>query len=348
MEKRKCKNTDLELSILGTGCWSFGGGDYWGSQDQKDVTNVVHESVNLGINYFDTAEAYNEGRSELALGDAIKGIPRDKLILGTKISPSNCYNKTIIAHCEQSLKRLGTDYVDIYMVHWPIHPHSIKHFTDNPSILKNPPNINDTIESLRQLKKSGKIREFGISNFAKSRMEDLPLEEIAVNQLPYNLLCRAIEFDTLPYCEMKGVGIIGYMALLQGILADKYATLNEVKPWQRRTRHFNALGSEHCRHGETGAEEETNSALNAIRYLCKETELTMTDIAINWIIQNPGITCTLVGSRNIQQLNSNVQSLNKKLPLDVKEELDRITAPLMNKLGNHFDYYESASNDRTI
>jgi len=348
MEKRKCKNTDLELSVLGTGCWSFGGGDYWGGQDQKDVTNVVHESVNLGINYFDTAEAYNEGRSELALGDAIKGIPRDKLILGTKISPSNCYNNTITAHCEQSLKRLGTDYVDIYMVHWPIHPHSINHFTDNPSILKNPPNINDTIESLRQLKKSGKIREFGISNFAKSRLEDLPLEEIAVNQLPYNLLCRAIEFDTLPYCEMKGVGIIGYMSLLQGILADKYATLDEVKPWQRRTRHFKSLGSEHCRHGETGAEEETNSALNAIRYLCKETELTMTDIAINWIIQNPAITCTLVGSRNIQQLHSNLRSLNKKLPLDVKEELDRITAPLMNKFGNHFDYYESASNDRTI
>src|SRR5680860_1533604 len=98
MEKRKCKNTSMELSVLGTGCWSFGGGDYWGGQAQSDVTKVVHESVNLGINYFDTAEVYNEGRSEVSLGEAIKGIPRDKIII-TKVL-------RMIAHCNYSLQRL--------------------------------------------------------------------------------------------------------------------------------------------------------------------------------------------------------------------------------------------------
>lgn len=338
----------MELSVLGTGCWSFGGGDYWGSQAQSDVTKVVHESVNLGINYFDTAEAYNEGRSEQSLGEAIKGIQRDKLIIGTKVSPSNCYENTLIAHCEGSLKRLGTDYIDIYMIHWPIHPHSIKHFTDQQVVIDNPPNIQEAIEALRGLKKSGKIREFGISNFSRNRMGDLPLDEVAVNELPYNLLCRAIEFDTLPHCQEHGVGVIGYMALLQGILADIFPALDDVPLWQRRTRHFNSDGIKECRHGEAGAEVETNLALREIRNLCKETEHTVPEIAVKWILANPVITCTLVGSRNTQELEANVKAIREPLSKDIKVELDRITRPILDKLGNHLDYYESVENDRTI
>ena len=333
---------------MGTGCWSFGGGVYWGNQDQKDVTNVVHESVNLGINYFDTAEVYNEGRSERSLGEAIKGIARDKLIIGTKVSPSNCYSNQLEEHCEQSLKRLGTDYIDLYMIHWPIHPHSIKHFTNDPSIIANPPDIRTAIDSLRKLKNAGKIRAFGVSNFAKSRMSELPLDEIAVNELPYNLLCRAIEYETLPFCRQNGIGVIGYMALLQGILSDRYATLDEVSVWQRRTRHFNSQGSKECRHGEEGAEEETNRALNEIRRLSRETGLTMGSLAIKWIQQNTSITCTLVGSRNIKQLHENASAFIEPLSADVIGELNRVTTPLMLKLGNHFDYYESITNDRTL
>ena len=184
MEKRLCKNAGLELSVLGTGCWAFGGGEYWGHQDQKDVNSVVRESVNLGINYFDTAEAYNEGRSETSLGEAITGIPRDKIIIGTKISPSNCYKDKLIEHCEASLKRLQTDYIDIYMIHWPIHPHSIRHFTKDIRIIENPPEIAEALDTLRELKQQGKIRNFGVSNFSRNRLKNLPVEEIAVNELP--------------------------------------------------------------------------------------------------------------------------------------------------------------------
>ena len=98
MQRRKCESTNIELSVLGTGCWTFGGGDYWGDQNQKDVTGVVHASVDLEINYFDTAEVYNEGRSESSLGEAIKGIARDKIII-TKVL-------RMIAHCNYSLQRL--------------------------------------------------------------------------------------------------------------------------------------------------------------------------------------------------------------------------------------------------
>ena len=343
-----CQSVGLELSVLGTGCWAFGGGDYWGAQDQADVTSVVHASVDLGINYFDTAEAYNEGRSESSLGIAIKGIPRNKLVIGTKVSPSNCYKNSLMEHCESSLKRLRTDYIDLYMMHWPIHPHSIKHFTTDQKVIESPPAIPEAIEALRILKKLGKIREFGISNFSRKRLKELPLDEIAANELPYNLLCRAIEYDTIPLCQEKGIGIIGYMALLQGILADIYPSLNDVPVWQRRTRHFNSDNSKECRHGEKGFEEETNASLQQIRFLCEAAGLTMPEMAIKWILKNPAITCTLVGSRNVKELETNVKAVQVPLSTELKDQLDRITLPLMEKLGNHFDYYENSENDRTL
>jgi myo-inositol catabolism protein IolS len=348
MEKRVCKNSDLELSVLGTGCWAFGGGDYWGDQDQKDVNDVVHASVDLGINYFDTAEAYNEGRSEASLGEAHKGISRDRFLIGTKVSPSNCYKKILIAHCEASLRHLQTDYIDLYMVHWPIHAHSIRHFTDDASIINKPPSISEALEALQLLKKQGKIRNFGVSNFSYNRLKDLPLHEIAMNELPYNLLCRAIEYDALPLCEQNGIGVFGYMALLQGILADIYPSLEDVPVWQRRTRHFNCKSTKECRHGEEGIEKETDIALMNIRRICKETELLMPALAVKWILGNPAITCTLVGSRNIRELEANVNAVKGTLSDDIREELNRVTLPVKEKLGNHFDYYESVENDRTL
>jgi aryl-alcohol dehydrogenase-like predicted oxidoreductase len=348
MGKHKCKTTGIELSVLGAGCWAYGGGDYWGKQDQEDVTDVVHASVDWGINYFDTAEAYNEGRSESSLGEAIRGIPRDKIVIGTKVSTSNCYKGMLVEHCEASLKRLQTDYIDIYMIHWPIHPRSIMHFSNDRRIIQSPPTIEEALDALRTLKECGKIREFGVSNFSKNRLNDFSLSEITVNELPYNLLCRAIEYDTLPFCEEQGIGVIGYMAMLQGILADIYLSLDDVPVWQRRIRHFNSKNNPECRHGESGAENETNTALKSIREICDRTGYTMPEIAVKWILGNPAITCTLVGSRNTRELEANVKAIQEPLSEDIKAELDHVTSPLMEKLGNHFDYYESAENDRTI
>ncbi len=347
MKKRNSKNSSLNFSVLGTGCWSFGGGKYWGDQNQKEVDKIVSKSVDLGINYFDTAEAYNDGRSESSLGIALQSVNRDKVLIGTKVSPSNCYKNTLIEHCEASLKRLQTDYIDLYMVHWPIHSHSIRHFTREEKIIKNPPRMSEVLEGLRKLKDQGKIREYGVSNFSSKRLEEItPIEEIAVNELPYNLLCRGIEYETLPFCKKKGIGIIGYMALLQGILADVYSSLSDVPIWQRRTRHFNCKNNKECRHGEKGVEKETEIALKKLRDLSQETGLTMADLAIRWVLENTGITCTLVGSRNIKQLEANVDAANIIMSQEIKNELDTISLSIKDKLGKHFDYYESAANDR--
>lgn len=349
MEKRYCGNSNLELSILGAGCWAFGGGQYWGQQSQKDVNEVVQRSAELGINYFDTAEAYNDGNSERSLGKAIKKLPRDKVIIGTKISPSNTSPQTLIEHCEASLKRLGTDYIDLYMVHWPIQPKAIHHFTQDKNIINNPPNAADAFQTLMKLNEQGKIRCIGVSNFGVEKLKEaLALDvQIVVNELPYSLLTRAIECQALPFCRDNDIGVIGYMTLLQGLLADIYPTLSDVPDWQRRTRHFNCKSCELCRHGREGAEEETNKALSNIRRIAEECGMTMPEIALKWVLSGDGISCSLVGARNINELEANVKAALKPLPGDIIEELNIATEPLMEKLGRSFDYYESTANDRT-
>jgi len=345
----KQESMDLELPTLGLGCWSFGGGEYWGVQDQGDVDKVVHGAVDLGVNYFDTAEVYNNGRSELSLGKAIGTLSRDKVLIGTKISPSNCYPKLLSEHCEASLGRLKTDYIDLYMIHWPIHAHSIRHFSEDQAVIDNPPSLMDAIETLRKLKKEGKIRYFGVSNYAKSRLLEIPdIDEIAANQLPYNLLCRAVEYDTLPFCHDKKVPVISYMALLQGILTGKYRSIDEIPPMRRRTRHFNSNGSIHCRHGEMGFEKETLACLTDVQKISDESGIAMADLAIKWIISNTAINCCLAGSRTLKQLKQNVDAAALSLDLELKLALDKATLPLMKVMGNYMDYYEAADSDRTI
>lgn len=349
MEYRTCGKSGLKLSVLGAGCWAYGGGQYWGAQDQKDVDAVVARALELGVNYFDTAEAYNDGASERSLGIALKG-RRDRAIVGTKISPSNAYPGTLIEHCEASLRRLQSDYVDLYMIHWPIHPHSIRHFTKDQAVIDNPPRIADTLATLVRLKEQGKVRAIGVSNFGAARLHEAHrlCPDVCADELPYSLLTRAIEAEMIPCCASLNVGVIGYMTLLQGLLADLYPSLKEVPPWQRRTRHFSCRSCELARHGEEGAEDQTDRALADIREICRETGWTMPAIATTWAIANPGITCALVGARTVKELEANVRAVRDPLPADVVARLNGATEPLLAALGPGFDYYENTRDDRTL
>ena len=290
MERRKCGKSELWLPTLGLGCWAFGGGQYWGEQSQDEVNRTVRRAVELGVNYFDTAEAYNEGRSESSLGLAIRGLPREDLILGTKISPNHTAPAALAAHCEASLKRLGSGYIDLYMVHWPILPHAIVHFGRCGEC----PAADEAFAALAELQREGKIRYIGVSNFGVAVLEQALATgaEIAVNELPYNLLARAVECEILPYCRQAGVGVIGYMALMQGLLAGIYPKLSDVPLWQRRTRHFSpAQAGELCRHGEAGAEAETSQALSAIRAIAARHGMSMPEIAVRWAVAGEGVAC---------------------------------------------------------
>ena len=346
MEIRNCGTSGLHLSALGVGCWSFGGGEYWGQQAQKDAEEVVGRAIDMGITYFDTAEAYNDGRSESSLGRAIRGIPRDKIILGTKIGPSNVDPEVLPRHCEASLKRLGTDYLDLYMVHWPISPHSIRHFTDKQI---HRPSVEEAMQSLRKLQEEGKIRHIGVSNFAAPKLKEVLSTgaAIAVNELPYSLLARAIEYEILPLCKKLGIGVVGYMPLWQGLLTDRFANLDELPVWRRRTRHFDARKNDLARHGEPGAEEETWQVVVEVREIARELGLKTAEVALRWALANRGISCVLAGARTRQQLEANAAAAAEALPEEVVQRLGRVTEALKAKLGPGFDYFESTANDRT-
>lgn len=349
MKYRKIGDTDLELSLFGLGCWAFGGGDYWGqNHDQKQVDTIVHRAVDLGVNYFDSAEVYNEGRSETSLGQAIKGLDRSKIVIGTKISPSNCYPDKITRHCEASLKRLDTDYVDIYMVHWPIHPHSIRHYTEDENIINNPPALDEVMAELLALKKEGKIRHIGVSNHGVHKFGLLSHNEcIVANELPYNLLCRAPEYEILPFCQKNGVGVIGYMSLLQGILTDRYPTIEEIPLLMKRTRHFDDRKNAHSRHEGTGFEVETQEALDNIRKISKDSGISTPDLALRWAVVNKAITSSLVGVRGVSRLEANIKAINEPLDPQLIDRLNRATDFLKKAMGTNIDYYESDENDRT-
>jgi aryl-alcohol dehydrogenase-like predicted oxidoreductase len=346
MEPRNCGTHNLKLPALGIGSWAFGGGEYWGPCAQAAVNEMVRYAVEHSCNFFDTAEMYYNGGSETSLGVAIKGMDRARVLIGSKISPSNTEPRKLVEHCEASLRRLQTDYIDLYMVHWPITPNSILHFTTEPMTT---PSVTEAFATLMRLRREGKIRHIGVSNFGQAKLDEALATgaAIAINELPYSLLTRAIEYDVLPYCHARGVGVLGYMSLMQGVLGDTYATLDDVPYWQRRTRHFDSRRTPQCRHGLPGAEVETAAALTAIRELARSHAMTTAELSLKWAMAGKGITSSLCGCRTVDKLAANIKAAAEPISGPLREKLNDITRPLMAKLGPSFDYWQNPSNDRT-
>jgi aryl-alcohol dehydrogenase-like predicted oxidoreductase len=312
------------------------------------VEAVVHRAIEMGVNVFDTARMYNDGASEVSLGHALKG-SRHKAFVISKVSPAKAYSKTLREECETSLKSLGMDYLDMYMLHWPINPLGVKHFTGDPAVLANPPTAEEAFETLSAVTKEGKIRYIGISNFGITQMQEaLRLcPDIAANEMPYNIVSRAIEAEIIPFCVKNSITIVSSMTLQQGILAGKYTNAADVPAHQAHSRHFSMeTGKGTSRHGEEGAEAEVFKTVAMLRFIAEDLHLSMTQLAVAWALANPGIGCALIGSRNTAQLEENVKALSIKLPPEVKEQIDRVSQAALDKLGSNPDYYENSKNSR--
>lgn len=333
MERRPCGKSGIDISILGVGAWSFGGGadDYWGAQEQSEVEGIVNAALDQGISYFDTAEAYNDGRSEESLGEALKA-RRDEAVIGSKISPGNTEPSVLREHCETSLQRLKTDYIDIYMVHWPVREHSVE----------------DAFATLAELQSEGKIGAIGVSNFGPQDLSEALAAgaRLTVNQLHYNLLSRAIEYETLPLCRQHDIGVLAYMPLLQGVLTGKYKTLDDAPPNRLRTRHFRG-DRPGARHDTPGAEKEVVRALGGIRVVAEDLDIPMAHLALAWVANQPGVTSVIAGARNVDQLRRNAEGCSISLSPDMMARLDRLTDPLKQKLGPNIDYWQNEANSRS-
>jgi aryl-alcohol dehydrogenase-like predicted oxidoreductase len=330
------------------GCWSFGGGAYWGEQSQRSVDDIVASALEHGVNLFDTAAMYNDGNSEISLGIALKG-KRDKAVICSKLGPHVAYRDEMIKQCEMSLKRLQTDYLDCYMIHWPINTIALRHFTSDEGILTHPPTVQEAFEAFDTLKRAGKIRAVGISNFGVRQMEEA-LEtgiSVDVNEMPYNIFTRAIEYGILPYCMEKGISVVCSMALQQGILAGAYASAGDVPPNQAHSRHFHYdRGQGTSRHTSTGVENEMFAALGQLREIAASLGISMAQLAIAWLLHRPGVAAVLAGSRTSGELMDNLHALDVSLSAEVIAGIDRISDEIKTKMGDNPDLYESDENRR--
>ena len=317
------------VSPIGLGFWGIVGGDYWGAQDEADTINAVHAALDAGINFFDTAEGYGDGYSEEMLGRALKG-RRDEAIIASKVSQKNLARTDLRAACERSLKRLDTDYIDLYQVHWPSREVPFE----------------DIMATLKDLQREGAIRVIGVSNFGELDMpEMLECGRYDANQLPYSLLWRAIEFDIQPQCVEHNIGILPYSPLNQALLTGRYRNADEMPYSRTRTRHFKG-GRRDSRHGTPGFEAETFAAVDAIREICADINQAMVHVALAWLLHKAAVPSVLAGARNQAQVESNVSAGNLSLSAETMQRLDDATVELKAKLGSDPDMWGTGADSR--
>lgn len=329
MEYRELGTSGMEVSAISMGCWAIAGGSTWGSQDEEDAINAIKAAYDCGINFFDTAEAYGNGYSEELLGEAVEDF-RDDVIIASKVSRGHLSPPDLKKACEDSLKRLNTDYIDIYYIHWP-----------NREVP-----FSATMRAMEELKSAGKIRAIACSNFGKNDLTELLKNgRVVANQLPYNLLWRAIEYEIQPLCIENDIGITCYSSIAQGLLAGKFANPQEVPEGRARTRHFSGERSL-ARHGEPGAEEETFATIDKIRELCQEIDAEMVEVALAWLLSRSGVSSVIVGARNPEQIRTNARAGDLDLSSDIVDKLTEITAPLKEKMGKNPDMWNSDKDSR--
>jgi aryl-alcohol dehydrogenase-like predicted oxidoreductase len=235
------------------------------------------------------------------------------------------------------------------MLHWPINELSIAHYA--PGQKEAPPTSEEFFAALSAVQKEGLVRTIGISNFGVKQMQEALATgaAIAVNELTYNIVSRAIETDIAGFCEKNSISIIGSMALQQGLLTGKYAAPEEVPPPQAHSRHFHhTRGGEQSRHGEEGAEEEIFQVVALLKQLSAETGRTPGSIAIAWVLSKKFIASALVGCRSLGQLEANIAASAIELPHDIIQRIDEVSLPALNKLGSSPDYYENRKKSRSF
>ena len=329
MQYRRLGKSGLEVSVLSFGAWQIGDPEYWGADASADADAAVGAALDAGINLFDTAEAYGDGEAERVLGKVL-GPRRKDVLIATKFSASNAAPAALRAACEGSLRRLGTDYIDVYQVHWPVR--------DVP--------LAGVHGELARLRQEGKIREVGLSNHGPEDIAAWMKTGVAVsNQLCYNILFRAIEHTVAPACRAKGLGILVYMPLLQGLLSGRWDWIADIPLMRRRTRHFSSMRAE-TRHNEPGVETETIALVRQLKRGSESLGVPMARICLAWVLAQPGVTSAIIGARNPEQLKQNVLAADLRIAPGVMAKLNEMSYPLKRMLGPNADAWQSGQDSR--
>ncbi len=324
MKKRKLGSSDLEITEIAFGAWAIGGW-MWGGADANDAVRAIETAIDNGMTTIDTASIYGFGLSEELVGKAVRG-KRDKTQILTKFGMSWSGNKgtyhfssrdnngkqidiykyaakeKVLKDCEDSLRRLGTDVIDLFQIHWP-----------DASIP-----VSETMEALEMLVSQGKIRAGGVCNYPVDQLiEARKTFPVASDQVPFSMVKRDIEKDVIPYCLQNDMGILAYSPMQRGLLTGK------IRPGHK----FNEGDSR----PDTPYYKEPNLSnilvlLDRIRPIADGHKVTLSQIVLNWTIQQPGITCALAGARNPQQTLENIGATDFNLTQDEISVIDKFIA----------------------
>jgi len=332
MEYRTLGTSELKVSELAFGAWAIGGW-LWGGADARDAIKAIETAVDHGMTTIDTAAVYGFGLSEELVGKAVKGKrsrtqiltkfgmvwdeKKGKFYFSTKDNDGKnidiyAYSskERVLADCDMSLKRLGTDYIDLYQIHWPD--------ATTP--------IAETMEALQILIRQGKIRAGAVSNYSAGQMDEaLKTYHIASNQIPYSMVNRAIEKESVPFCMKNNIGILAYSPLQRGLLTGKFNKDHNFSDGDSRP--------------DTPFYKEPNLSriiefTEKLKVTAGDLNVTLTQLVLNWTKEQPGITCVLAGARNPQQVLDNVKAVDFRIPQDLMTEINNLVAGLRLEIKN--------------
>ncbi len=311
MEYRQLGNSKVNITPITFGAWAIGGW-MWGGTDRKDAIEAIHASIDNGITSIDTAPVYGFGLSEELVGEAIKGKDRTQLQLLTKfglrwdadegkiqvetVNPDgsktfvrrHAKKESVIKECEDSLRRLGTDYIDLLQIHWPD--------LDTP--------IEEPMEAMSQLLEEGKIRAAGVCNYNTAQVEEaLQVVPLVSNQVPYSMVHRGIEQDVIPQAIEKNMQILAYSPLQRGLLTGKITPDYKFAEGDHRPR---------TPQFQPDFIRKTNQFLDRIRPIAEAHNSTLAQLVIHWTIRQPSVIA-LVGARNVKQATENAKAMELNL-----------------------------------
>jgi aryl-alcohol dehydrogenase-like predicted oxidoreductase len=319
MEHRELGRTGVKVSPLCLGAMMFGA---WGESDHDESIRIIHRALDAGINFIDTADVYSRGESEEIVGKALSGGKRDNVVLATKVhgtmgdDPNEFGNsrRWIVKEVDNSLRRLGTDWIDLYQIHRP------EMDTD----------IDETLGALSDLVHAGKVRYIGHSTFPPSAIveaqwvaERRGRERFVCEQPPYSILIRDAEKDVLPTCRRYGMGVIPWSPLAGGWLSGRYR-VDDV-PESRRAQ---MLPSRYDM--SIPGNQRKLEAADALARLAEEHGLTLIEMALAFVMRHPAVTAPIIGPRTMEHLESQLKAVDVELSDEILDKIDEIVPPGVN------------------
>ncbi len=303
--------------VLGLGCWAFGGAA-WGGQDDDRSRGAIQAAFDAGMNHFDTARAYANGKSERVLAPFLAD-HRDAVFLATKGNAANAEASEIRGQLEASLGDLGVDSVDLYYMHWP----------------RSGKDMKPVLEEMEKARGEGLIKAIGVSNFSVQQMEDVKgVAKIDAHQLCYNLLWRPLEDEVIPYCRENGIAVVTYSSIAQGILTGKFGRERPEFPEGDQREKNTLFDRDAWPHVAAGVER--------MEAVAEREGQPLVHLAIQWVTRQPGVTSVLLGARDAEQAAQNAAACATPVSDTAIDELTAISddvLPHIPATGNIFQYY---------